>query len=433
MPRTTVTMGGVGGAIVLDTAVTIDANDAIVITITPTGGGAPEEYWIRCVPPDFPHHHDVWRRRPAAWLVHPRQQRRADQRSVRNDRGLGGRPRLVQERRREPCPARPQASRRRIARMVPDVPDPGSDLDPANGYENFRLDGTLDRSHPDRRRRDQPPRSRPAAQRQLPAHRRCSPPLPPALPPTENQPCRRQNATGTYPAVTSDFVLRAIVQEVTPAGTLVRDWDSTGDIALDETTVPICFQFPAATGDDYLSTIHPNAIDLEANGPGTADDQLIVSARHDDAIYGINFDAGSRRLEARRHPHAPVADDCRRSARRPAPSARRPRPAQWSRHDVRQSHELHRPRRFHSRRSLVRRGSSSTPSTRPPTPRRSCARSATRSGSSPARPGALAFSRMVASSSAGVLCRAPSSRSTTPTDRSCSRCTCQGSTPATGR
>ena len=39
----------------LDTTVTITANDAIVLTITPTGGGAAEEYWIRCVPPDFPH------------------------------------------------------------------------------------------------------------------------------------------------------------------------------------------------------------------------------------------------------------------------------------------------------------------------------------------------------------------------------------------
>ena len=119
------------------------------------------------------------------------------------------------------------------------------------------------------------------------------------------QTCRRQNAAGTYPSITSDFVLRAIVQEVTPAGALVRDWDSTGEFnPVTETTVPICFQVPAATGDDYLSSFHPNAIDLKANGPGTADDQLIVSARHADAVYGINFDDGDRRLEARRYPEA---------------------------------------------------------------------------------------------------------------------------------
>ncbi len=121
------------------------------------------------------------------------------------------------------------------------------------------------------------------------------------------------------------------------------------------------------------------------------------------------------RLEARRDDHAPVADDRRRSAGRPASSARRPRPAQRSHHDVRQSHELHDRVPSRSRRSLARRGSSSTPSTRPPTPRRWCVRSATRSGSSPARPAAPASSPMVASSSAGVRCPAPSSRSTTPT------------------
>ena len=105
--------------------------------------------------------------------------------------------------------------------------------------------------------------------------------------------CRRQTATATFPEVTSDFVLRAFVQEVDPAGNLVREWDSAGDIALAETTVPICFQVPAGTGDDYLSSVHPNAIDLDLNGPGTGDDQLLVSGRHNDAVYGINFDAGT--------------------------------------------------------------------------------------------------------------------------------------------
>ena len=88
----------------------------------------------------------------------------------------------------------------------------------------------------------------------------------------------------------SDFVLRAIVQEVTPAGALVRDWDSMGEIAAVETTVPICFR-SRGPGNDYLSSIHPNAVDVKANGPGSADDQLIVSARHNDAVYGIRFES----------------------------------------------------------------------------------------------------------------------------------------------
>ena len=121
--------------------------------------------------------------------------------------------------------------------------------------------------------------------------RRCAPSRRSLL---RRQPCRRQTATATFPAVTSDFVLRArsSKRSIRP-GNLVREWDSTGDIALAETTVPICFQVPAGTGDDYLSSIHPNAIDLDLNGPGTADDQLLVSGRHNDAVYGINFDAGT--------------------------------------------------------------------------------------------------------------------------------------------
>ena len=85
-------------------------------------------------------------------------------------------------------------------------------------------------------------------------------------------------------------MLGAVVQEVTPAGALVRDWDRPAS-----STSLRRPRFRSAsksqdTGDDYLSSIHPNAVDLKANGPGTADDQLIVSARHADAVYGINFD-----------------------------------------------------------------------------------------------------------------------------------------------
>ena len=99
----------------------------------------------------LPAHHDLRRRRRPTRLVRPRQQRRADQRPVRNDHGLGRRPRLVQARRGESRPARPQASRRRIAGVVPDV----------RTRVRVRSDQRLrelparrhaGRSHPDRRR-----------------------------------------------------------------------------------------------------------------------------------------------------------------------------------------------------------------------------------------------------------------------------------------
>ena len=289
MPRTTVAMGGVGGTILLDTTVTIDANDAIVITITPTGGGTSEEYWIRCVPPDFPHittsgDGDA----PPGWYI-----------LANNGDANYGQFGMIMDSAGVPVWYKRGAANR-VPRDLKRLADgslawfqtfgPGFGSDPANGYENFPLAGTpvdliqtvgVVTNHHEL---VQLPSGNFLLTSMLTA-------VPPALPPPEAQPCRRQNATGTYPAVTSDFVLRAVVQEVTPAGTLVRQWDSTGDIALSETTVPICFQFPAATGDDYLSSIHPNAVDLKANGPGTADDQLIVSARHNDAVYGIRFDS----------------------------------------------------------------------------------------------------------------------------------------------
>ncbi len=93
--------------------------------------------------------------------------------------------------------------------------------------------------------------------------------VPPALPPPETQPCRRQNGgrRRSRPSRRTSCCAPSS-RRSTPAGNLVREWDSTGDIALSETTVPICFQVPAATGDDYLSSIHPNAIDLERERAG---------------------------------------------------------------------------------------------------------------------------------------------------------------------
>jgi hypothetical protein len=285
MPRTTVTMGAVGGTILLDTTVTIDANDAIVVTITPTGGGAAEQYWIQCVPPDFPHITTSGNgHAPPGWYI-----------LANNAEPTNGQFGMIMDSAGVPVWYKRGTTGRvpRDLKRLADgslawfqTPGPGFGLDPANGYENFRLDGTpidliqtvgVPTNHHDL---VQLPNGNFLLTAML------------TLPATPGaQTCRRQNAAGTYPSITSDFVLRAIVQEVTPAGALVRDWDSTGEFnPVTETTVPICFQVPAATGDDYLSSFHPNAIDLKANGPGTADDQLIVSARHADAVYGINFD-----------------------------------------------------------------------------------------------------------------------------------------------
>ena len=249
--------------------------------------------------------------------------------------------------------------------------------------------------------------------------------------------CRApDDAPPTFPAVTSDFVL----PRVRPGGRSGRQPRSRvglapATVALTETTVPICFQVPAGTGDDYLSSIHPNAIDLDVNGPGTADDQLLVSGRHNDASLRDQLRRRDRRLEARGDHHASVAHDRRRSARRPAPSSttsassrtatsRCSTTAPTSRHAVpafATGHRCGAVRRVRHRRDW-------------PVPPRWCVRSATRTGSSPGATG----SARVQPDGGVVICwgalpgfcllGVQRRRST-----SCSRCTCRGSTRATAR
>ncbi|HEX4982048.1 MAG TPA: aryl-sulfate sulfotransferase, partial [Ilumatobacteraceae bacterium] len=289
MPRTTAMVAFVGGTQVVDTTLTIPANDAIVVRITPTGG-APEEYWIRCVPPDFPTITTTGAgTRPPGWYILANNNEPTDGQfgmildsagvPVWYKRGAAGR------------------SPRDLKRLADgslawfQTFGPGFGNDPTNGFEHFELDGT----------------SRGLIQTigvvgalvptnhhelvQLPNGNFLLTAMLRQPPPADPEPCRLQNATGTFPAETSEHVLRAIVQEVTPAGVLVREWDSAGHIAAAETTVPICFRIAPST--DYLSTLHPNAVDLIPNGSGSADDQLLVSARHADAIYAINFDSGT--------------------------------------------------------------------------------------------------------------------------------------------
>ncbi len=305
MPRTTVTDGRWSArTILLDTTVTIDANDAIVVrdhadrrrcargVLDPVrAAGLP----ARSRPPA------TATPRPAGTSSPTTTSRQL--RPVRDDHGLGRSTRLVQARRGESRPARPQASRRRIAGVVPDV---RTRVRIRSGQRLRELPARrhAGRSHPDRRRGDQPPRARPVAERQLPphvdAHHRAA-----------ACPRRRCNRVGgrTRPAPTRPSRRTSCCapssRRSTPAGNLVRDWDSTGEIALGRDHRSDLLPVPAATGDDYLSSIHPNAIDLKANGPGTADDQLHRVGPSQRRRLRDQLRPGDRRLEARRHAPRP--------------------------------------------------------------------------------------------------------------------------------
>jgi hypothetical protein len=286
VPRTQVTVGSTIGSTVVDTTVSIDADDAVVVRITPNAGGATDEYWIRCVPPDFP---TITATRDDSttpgWYVLGNGNEPTD--------GAFG---MILDSAGVPVWYK-RGAPGRIPRDLKRLADgslawfqtfgPGFGFDPTNGYENFELDGTpidliqtvgIVTNHHEL---VQMPNGNFLLTSMLTTP-------PPTLPPTENVACRRQDASATFPAQTSDFVLRAVVQEVDPAGNLVRDWESESEIALSETTVPICF---LVNTNDYLSSFHPNGLDFVPNGASAADDQILVSARHNDAVYLINFGA----------------------------------------------------------------------------------------------------------------------------------------------
>ncbi len=283
MPRTQVTVGSTVGTTVVDTTVQIDADDAIVVRITPTAGGTTDEYWIRCVPPDFPTITVTGDDTAApGWYL-----------LANNAEATNGKFGMILDSAGVPVWYRrgtPGREPRDLKRLADgslawfQTFGPGFGNDPTNGFENFELDGTLidliqtvgaPTNHHE--------------MVQLPNGNFLLTAMLVLPPPADVLQCRRQEALGVFPVENSEHVLRAIVQEVTPAGALVRDWDSAGEFdTVTETTVPICFRIGTT---DYLSSFHPNAVDLKPNGPGTADDQLLVSARHADAIYAINFDA----------------------------------------------------------------------------------------------------------------------------------------------
>ena len=92
----------------------------------------------------------------------------------------------------------------------------------------------------------------------------------------------------TGQASTATHVSGARIEEVDSAGNVHRWWEADvlgaagpDNIRLEETTVRLCFERPE-TGERYLSSLHPNALNVRG-------DQVLMSARHADAIYAIDF------------------------------------------------------------------------------------------------------------------------------------------------
>ncbi|MEX2626520.1 MAG: aryl-sulfate sulfotransferase [Ilumatobacteraceae bacterium] len=294
MPGTRVELvGQLSGAPRLSTSATRAADQALTLRVIPEVGAA-EEYWIRCLPPDFP---EVTVSRPGdpepGWYL-------LNNGSATRNYGIivdtNGVP--VWYRKAEP-PAAPGAH----------VPEPRglqrlSDgtlawiqtqgfafgIDPGNSFERFALDGTMLLG---------PSVEAPLATNHHELHE-----LPngnfllTALPFEDAPPgtmCHtpRPGVQGEFDEVEADHVAAAVVQEVTPTNEAVWTWhsdplDTQGKpdgerIDLDETTLRLCFVDSA--GEYYLSAIHPNALDVRG-------DHVLISARHADAVYAVDRNTG---------------------------------------------------------------------------------------------------------------------------------------------
>lgn len=107
----------------------------------------------------------------------------------------------------------------------------------------------------------------------------------------------RQRTVGSLPANfgtcgANDKVVDGVVQEVTPAGTLVSEWSTDVGLAgahidASEVVVPLCDSTPV-TGSvpptNAVDYVHINAIDYDA-----ATNQVVVTARHLNAILWIDW------------------------------------------------------------------------------------------------------------------------------------------------
>jgi Arylsulfotransferase (ASST) len=272
MPGTTVEIVGAGsGSPVLSVGIFRDADQLIQLRVTPAGG-APTDYWIRCLPPDFP---KITTTRlgptPPGWYL----MTTSEFGIIADEHGV---PVWY---RRAIAPAR---NPRNLMRLGPNeltwFEDRGFALgnNPDDGYERFTLGGTpigipLEVGNP------------------LPTNHHDMVPLSNgnflvmAMPSVvDSETCHVNPAP--FPQVTSDRVAGAVIQEITAGGAVVKHFDAAvAGLGLAQNTVPLCFRDPATTLD-YLTSIH-------INGMSAAGDLVVFSARHHDAVYGVGWSSGS--------------------------------------------------------------------------------------------------------------------------------------------
>ncbi len=303
-PGTTVAIvGGPSGRPNMTARRPVGAGEAIVATYS-SPSGANAEYWVRCVPPDFPRV-TVTRSGPTApgWylVANAAFARPPGEFAIILD--SNGVP-VWYRRTKTTYPNQFVADFKRLADgtlswvIAPPLP---FGLDPTVAAEQFRLDSTLVARH---RTVDNP-----------------ADPTNPARPLDGHDLVELSNGNLlmiSYPVRTSatpydcvDFggtptttttVLDAVIQEIDPTtGTLVREWSAdvlgllgppkidigTGGPKADpgEVTLPACI---AVGATDYYDPVHINGLDATADGS-----TVLFTARHLNAVYAVDWATGA--------------------------------------------------------------------------------------------------------------------------------------------
>jgi hypothetical protein len=265
MPGTVVQVDGQGSAQQISIDVGVTPNEATVVT------AGSDQYWIRCLPPDFPRLTIVPPRDPApAWYLTASTFSSASFVVIFDERGT-------------PVWYRRTGTPTIDARRLPDgnlawmpFTRPVFNIDPTLGYQVRRLDGTLldtIRAGAGLAADYHDLVSLPNGNHIVLAYDEAPrvAPLPFTCNDTQNQ-------------------IDNVLQEVNPAGTVVWSWSSRTRVALDETTVQLCDQAPNNTTSPTgaLDLIHTNSVSMAPDGSG----DVIISARNLDAVLRIRRNPG---------------------------------------------------------------------------------------------------------------------------------------------
>ncbi len=265
--------------------------DAIVVKVT-SPAAAPAEYWVRCVPPDFPvmSTKRVAETQPGWYLV-----------ATASNSNPPGDFAIILDSNGVPVWYRRAPQRYPLQNVLDFKRWPDGTLawvvanqtpwgfDPTLAYERFTLDGTVVATHKtvgyDLDHHDMVPM--PNGNILVPAY--------PARTAAVDYDCVSANGA----PLTTKTVLDLVIQEITPSGALVKEWDAdvlglsgtpkidigTGGSDYGEVRLPRCFdQFHPTPQYD---AVHLNGLQVSADGS-----QVIFSARHQDAIYAIDWATG---------------------------------------------------------------------------------------------------------------------------------------------